>query len=113
MAVFRPFIRPVSGFRTIASEPVVGSIRKIDKIGPRKILRPVIYDSYIPIDVPRRSLRTNTQTNKQTNIHVSFINIEGLGLRPSIDTAAVISLSVLSLSSSFTNPCYSQGIETL
>ena len=44
-----------------------------------------MYHSTILIHFPRSSLRTN----KHTNRHGSLINIEGLGLRPSMVTAAV------------------------
>ena len=52
---------------------VIVSGSKLDVVDPRKIAHPVMYDSSISIDFPRSSLRTNKQTNKQTDMLILLI----------------------------------------
>ena len=80
---FIVFFRVSSDFSSITSEQAVGSILKIDNFGLRKIAHLMMYDSSIFIDFPGSSLRTNKQTNRQTDRHPYSINIYRLGLRPS------------------------------
>ena len=99
-AFFWRFFRPVSGFPSILSERVVGSLSELVKNLRRKIPRPTIYHSSTYL-FPFKSLRgTDRQTDRQTHRHPYFINIYKLGKKP------VQNSLFLSYHCSFTFPIY-------
>ena len=67
--------RPKISFFGIFSYQVIISGSKIDNFGAWKSAHPAMYHSTIPIHFLRSSLRTDKQTNKQTEGPPYFINI--------------------------------------
>ena len=67
--------RPKISLFGISFYQVIISGSKIDNLGARKRAHPAMYHSTIVILFPRSSLRTDRQTNRQTEGHPYFIDI--------------------------------------